>query len=143
MSESQFTVGEKATHFLIDDVAKANPNFRQVLWTGKHSQLVAMTVPVGGEIGDEVHETTDQLLTFVSGSGEADLDGHTHAVDAGDLGAVPAGAPHDFRNPGGEPLVRYTGYSPPEQAPEATYATKALADAAEAAGHDGPPQASA
>jgi len=143
MSESQFTVGEKATHFLIDDVAKANPNFRQVLWTGKHSQLVAMTVPVGGEIGDEVHETTDQLLTFVSGSGEADLDGHTHAVDAGDLCAVPAGTRHNFRNTGDEPLVLYTVYSPPEHAADATYATKALADAAEAAGHDEPPQASA
>lgn len=143
MSENQFTVGEKATHFLIDDVAKANPNFRQVLWTGKHSQLVAMTVPVGGEIGDEVHETTDQLLTFVAGSGEADLDGHTHAVDAGDLCAVPAGTRHNFRNTGDEPLVLYTVYSPPEHAVNATYATKALADAAEAAGQDEPPQASA
>ena len=62
MSENQFSVGEKATHFIIDEVAKANTNFRQVLWTGKHSQLVAMTIPVGGEIGDEVHDTTDQLL---------------------------------------------------------------------------------
>ena len=53
MSENQFSVGEKATHFIIDEVAKANTNFRQVLWTGKHSQLVAMTIPVGGEIGDE------------------------------------------------------------------------------------------
>ena len=84
MSENQFGVGEKATHFIIDEVAKANTNFRQVLWTGKHSQLVAMMIPVGGEIGDEVHDTTDQLLSFVSGSGEADLDGETHTVDAGD-----------------------------------------------------------
>ena len=42
-------------------------NFRQVLWTGKHSQLVAMTIPVGGEIGDEVHDTTDQLLSSCVG----------------------------------------------------------------------------
>lgn len=143
MNEKQFNVGERATHFIIDDVVKANSNFRQVLWTGAHSQLVAMTVPVGGEIGDEVHETTDQLLTFVSGSGEADLDGHTHAIDAGDLCAVPAGTRHNFRNTGDEPLTLYTVYSPPEHAVNGEYATKELADAAEASGADAPPQATA
>lgn len=143
MSEKQFTVGGKATHFIITEVAKENLNFRKVLWTGEHSQLVAMTIPVGGEIGDEVHDTTDQLLTFVSGSGEADLDGHTHTIDAGDLCAVPAGTRHNFRNTGDEPLVLYTVYSPPEHAVDAEYLTKALADAAEAAGADEPPQANA
>ena len=126
-------------HFIIEDVAKANPSFRKVLWTGAHSQLVVMTIPVGGEIGDEVHETTDQLLTFVSGSGHADLDGHTHAVDAGDLCAVPAGTRHNFRNTGDVPLVLYTVYSPPEHATDAEFGTKELADAAEAAGEDEPP----
>lgn len=139
MSENQFNVGEKATHFIITEAAKANQNFRQVLWTGNHSQLVAMTVPVGGEIGDEVHETTDQLLSFVSGSGEAHLDGHTHVVNAGDLCAVPAGTRHNFRNTGDEPLVLYTVYSPPEHAIDAEYRTKDLADAAEASGQDEPP----
>ena len=143
MRENQFNVGEKATHFIIDEVAKANTNFRQVLWTGKHSQLVAMTIPVGGEIGDEVHDTTDQLLSFVSGSGEADLDGETHTVDTGDLCAVPAGTRHNFRNTGDEPLVLYTVYSPPEHSTDAEYATKELADAAEASGEDAPPQATA
>lgn len=100
-----------------------------------------MTIPVGGEIGDEVHDTTDQLLSFVSGSGEADLDGETHTVDSGDLCAVPAGTRHNFRNTGDEPLVLYTVYSPPEHAIDAEYATKELADAAEASGEDAPPQA--
>lgn len=99
-----------------------------------------MTIPVGGEIGDEVHDTTDQLLTFISGTGQADLDGHTHAVDAGDLCAVPAGTRHNFRNTGDEPLVLYTVYSPPEHSIDAVYATKELADAAEASGEDAPPQ---
>lgn len=143
MSENQFNVGEKATHFIISEVAKENPNFRKVLWTGEHSQLVVMTVPAGGEIGDEVHETTDQLLTFVAGSGEADLDGHIHTVDAGDLCAVPAGTRHNFRNTGVEPLVLYTVYSPPEHAVDAEYSTKELADAAEAAGMDEPPRGTA
>ncbi len=143
MSKNQYSVGEKATHFVINEAAKSNPNFRRVLWTGEHSQLVAMTIPVGGEIGDEVHDTTDQLLSFVSGSGEADLGDHTHNVDAGDLCAVPAGTRHNFRNTGDEPLVLYTVYSPPEHAVDAEYATKALADAAEASGDDVPPKATA
>lgn len=139
MSHNQFNVGEKARHFIIADVAKENPNFRKVLWTGEHSQLVVMTVPAGGEIGDEVHDSTDQLLTFVSGTGEAVLDGHTHTVDAGDLCAVPAGTRHNFRNTGTEPLVLHTVYSPPEHAVDAEYTTKERADAAEDAGMDEPP----
>lgn len=141
MSDNQINIANNIEHFIIADIAKDNQNFRKVLWTGKHSQLVAMTIPPGGEIGDEVHETTDQLLSFVSGSGEADLDGHTHAVDAGDLCAVPAGTRHNFRNTGDEPLVLYTVYSPPEHAVDAEFGTKELADAAEAAGEDTPPNA--
>ena len=143
MSQNQFSVGEKATHFIIDEVAKANTNFRsEVLWTGKHSQLVAMTIPVGGEIGDEVHDTTDQLLSFVSGSGEADLDGETHTVDAGDLCAVPAGTPATTS----ATLAMSLWCSTPsihlrEHAIDAEYATKEVADAAEASGEDAPPQA--
>ena len=140
MSEHHFALEGNVEHFTIAGIATANPDFRKVLWTGKHSQIVLMTVPVGGEIGDEVHETTDQILTFVSGTGEADLNGHTHAVDAGDLCAVPAGAQHNFRNTGDEPLVLYTIYSPPEHAVDGAFATKEEADAAEAAGEDQPPQ---
>lgn len=102
-----------------------------------------MTVPVGGEIGDEVHEHTDQILTFISGTGEADLNGETHPIEAGDQCAVPAGAQHNFRNTGDEPLVLYTIYAPPEHAADAEYSTKEEADAAEASGQDTPPQAHA
>ncbi|MGO1542891.1 MAG: cupin domain-containing protein [Gulosibacter sp.] len=140
MNEQQHTVTGNVKHFIITDVAKANPDFRKVLWTGENSQLVVMTIPAGGEIGDEVHDTTDQLLTFISGTGQADLDGHTHAVDAGDLCAVPAGTRHNFRNTGDEPLVIYTVYSPPEHSIDTVFATKELADAAEASGEDAPPQ---
>lgn len=73
---------------------------------------------------------------FLSGTGEADLAGETHEVDQGDLCAVPAGTRHNFRNTGDEPLVLHTIYSPPEHAPGAVHATKADADAAEAAGRD-------
>lgn len=140
MTENHFTLEGNVEHFTTADIARENPDFRKVLWTGKHSQIVIMTVPVGGEIGDEVHPATDQILTFVSGSGEADLAGETHPIDAGDQCAVPAGTQHNFRNTGHEPLVLYTIYSPPEHAAEAQYATKEEADAAEASGEDAPPQ---
>ncbi|PRZ14065.1 cupin domain-containing protein [Nesterenkonia sandarakina] len=141
MTEKHFALGGNVEHFTIADIAKENSNFRKTIWTGEHAQIVLMTVPAGGEIGDEVHENTDQILTFISGSGEADLNGESHPIETGDQCAVPAGAQHNFRNTGDEPLVLYTVYSPPEHAADAQYATKAEADAAEASGEDAPPQA--
>lgn len=140
MTGKNFTIEGNVEHFTIADVAQDNPGFRRVLWTGEHAQIVVMTIPPGGEIGDEVHEHTDQILTFVSGNGHADLNNHTHPVEAGDQCAVPAGAQHNFRNTGDKPLVLYTIYSPPEHAPGATFATKEEADAAEADGQDEPPR---
>lgn len=126
-------------HFTIATVAEQSADFRRVLWTGKHSQLVIMTIPPGGEIGEEVHEDTDQLLTFVSGVGAADVAGQTRPVAAGDLVAVPAGTMHNFRNTGANPLVLYTVYGPPEHPDQTVHATKEEADAAEASGEDEPP----
>jgi mannose-6-phosphate isomerase-like protein (cupin superfamily) len=110
-----------------------------VLWTGKHTQLVIMTIPVGGEIGEETHDGTDQILTFVSGVGEAVVSGRTKQVAQGDLVVVPAGRKHNFRNTGANPLVLYTVYGPPEHADGAVHATKEEADAAEESGADEPP----
>ena len=126
-------------HFSIDLVAEQSADFRQVLWTGVHSQLVIMTIPPGGEIGAETHDHTDQILTFVSGVGEADVAGETKPVTPGDLVAVAAGALHNVRNTGVNPLVLYTVYAPPEHAEGAVHATKADADAAEESGQDEPP----
>ncbi|MGZ5421831.1 MAG: cupin domain-containing protein, partial [Aeromicrobium sp.] len=119
--------------------AEQSPDFRRVLWTGEHTQLVIMTIPPGGEIGQETHEDTDQLLTFVSGTGEADVAGQTTQITQGDLVAVPAGTPHNFRNTGPNPLVLYTVYGPPEHAEGAVHATKEEAEAAEESGQDQPP----
>ena len=126
-------------HFTIATIAEQSADFRRVLWTGKHSQLVIMTIPPGGEIGEEVHEDTDQILTFVSGNGEARISGEQHKVTAGDLVAVPAGHKHNFVNTGPNPLVLYTVYGPPEHAEGAVHHTKAQADAAEESGRDEPP----
>ena len=126
-------------HLTIATVAEKNPAFRRVLWTGQHSQLVIMTIPPGGEIGEEVHPDTDQILTFVSGVGEALVDDETREVAQGDLVCVPAGARHNFVNTGPNPLVLYTVYGPPEHADGAVHQTKEEADAAEESGEDQPP----
>ncbi|GAB4050638.1 cupin domain-containing protein [Catellatospora paridis] len=128
-------------HFTIATVAEQSADFRRVLWTGGHTQLVIMTIPPGGEIGDEVHPGTDQILTFVSGTGEADVAGQTRPVAQGDLVVVPAGTRHNFRNTGANPLVLYTVYGPPDHADGAVHATKEQAEAAEEAGRDEPPTA--
>ncbi|GAA0449448.1 hypothetical protein Aca07nite_42860 [Actinoplanes capillaceus] len=127
-------------HFTIATVAEQSPDFRRVLWTGKHTQLVIMTVPPGGEIGEEIHEV-DQILTFVSGIGKAVVGGRTRKVEQGDLVVVPAGTKHNFVNDGANPLVLYTVYGPPEHADGAVHKTKEEADAAEEAGKDEPPTA--
>ena len=127
-------------HFAIATVAEQSVDFRRVLWTGVHAQLVIMTIPPGGEIGEEVHEDTDQILTFVSGTGEAVVAGETRKVVQGDLVAVPAGTRHNFLNTGANPLVLYTVYAPPEHAEGTVHATKEEAEAAEAAGMDAPPR---
>src|SRR5688572_23423556 len=87
-------------NFSIATEAEKSPDFRRVLWTGEHSQLVIMTIPPGGEIGEEVHEDVDQILTFVSGTGKAIVSGAEETVAQGDLVAVPPGKKHNFLNPG-------------------------------------------
>jgi mannose-6-phosphate isomerase-like protein (cupin superfamily) len=126
-------------HFTIAAVADQSADFRRVLWTGERTQLVIMTIPPGGEIGEEVHEGIDQILTFVSGAGEARVDGERKAVAPGDLVVVPAGTRHNFVNTGPNPLVLYTVYGPPEHADGAVHRTKEEADAAEESGEDEPP----
>ena len=126
-------------HFAIATVAESSADFRRVLWTGKHTQLVIMTIPPGGEIGLETHDHNDQILTFVSGTGEATVGGDRRTVTQGDLVIVPAGTEHNFVNTGANPLVLYTVYGPPDHADGVVHHTKEEADAAEAARHDDPP----
>jgi mannose-6-phosphate isomerase-like protein (cupin superfamily) len=126
-------------HYTIATEAEKYADFRRVLWTGEKTQLVIMTIPPGGEIGEEVHEDIDQILTFVSGTGEAKVGGATKKVSQGDLVVVPAGTKHNFVNVGPNPLVLYTVYGPPEHADKAVHKTKEEADELEEAGKDEPP----
>ncbi len=127
-------------HFEIATVAEKSADFRRVLWTGAHTQLVVMTIPPGGEIGLETHDENDQILSFVSGIGRAEVAGDTREVTAGDIVIVPAGTEHNFTNAGPNPLVLYTVYGPADHAADTVHATKEEGDAAEAAGEDEPPQ---
>jgi mannose-6-phosphate isomerase-like protein (cupin superfamily) len=126
-------------HYTIATEAEKYADFRRVLWTGEKTQLVIMTIPPDGEIGEEVHEDIDQILTFVSGTGEAKVGGSTKKVAQGDLVVVPAGTKHNFVNTGPNPLVLYTVYGPPEHADQAVHKTKEEADELEEAGKDEPP----
>jgi len=101
-------------HYTIAAVAQKHADFRHVLWTGEHAQFVVMTIPPGGEIGEETHDDTDQMLAFLSGVGDAVIEGETRQVVPGDVVVVPAGKRHNFRNTGPDPLALYTVYAPPE-----------------------------
>ena len=126
-------------HFEIAKTAEKSADFRRVLWTGEHTQLVIMTIPPKGEIGVETHDENDQILSFVSGLGKAVVDGKTKKVGPGDVVVVPAGVRHNFLNDGPNPLVLYTVYGPPDHADGAVHRTKEEADAAEESGKDEPP----
>lgn len=119
-------------HFDIAAVTRASSDFRRVLWTGERTQLVAMTIPPGEEIGVETHEGIDQVLAFVSGTARATVGGEERTVGAGDVVVVPAGMLHNFVNSGSDPLVLWTVYGPPEHPDGTVHRTKAEADAAEA-----------
>ena len=116
----------------IEDRARLNSRFREVLATGPHSQVVVMSIPPGEDIGAEVHETVDQVLVVVAGEGAAILDGERTPIGPGWLVQVPAGTHHDLVNTGGTDLRLYTVYAPPQHAPGTVHATKADAEAAEA-----------
>ncbi|KIW00547.1 uncharacterized protein PV09_07902 [Verruconis gallopava] len=118
---------------------RAFGEFRRVLHTGLYSQLVVMEVPVGGEIGDEVH-TVDQILIFTSGKGLATVAGKDQEVEAGDIVIVPAGTLHQFVTRGDKPLELITVYSPAEHATVTVHKDKESGDKEEEEGIDEPPE---
>lgn len=109
--------------------AMTNTDFRRVLDTTERSQLVLMSVPPGGEIGQETHADNDQVLFIVGGRGEAIFDDRRHAVSSGTVVVVPAGTQHNFVATTAEALKLFTIYTPPHHRPGTVHATKADADA--------------
>jgi mannose-6-phosphate isomerase-like protein (cupin superfamily) len=91
-----------------------NSNFRKVLYTGHHMQLVLMSLKAGEEIGEETHKNVDQFFRFEKGKGKCIIDGHIYQVTNGDVIIVPSGAKHNIINTDhSEELKIYTIYSPP------------------------------
>lgn len=116
----------------IEQATKDNNNFRQVLYTAKHSQLVLMSLKPQEEIGMEAHETLDQFFRFESGQGKVIIDGNEYQISDGSAAIVPAGAMHNVINTSStEPLKLYTIYSPPNHRDGVMHATKEQAEADE------------
>ena len=97
----------------IETLTLENSDFRRVLYTGTHLQLVLMTLKVGQEIGSETHAKHDQFFRIEEGHGEISINGITRKTKSGDAIIVPAGARHNLVNRGRMPLRLYTLYSPP------------------------------
>lgn len=102
-----------------------NTDFRRVLYTGKFSQLVLMSLKPGEEIGEEVHDDVDQFFRFEQGEGKVIIDDVKHKVRDGKAVVVPSGAKHNVVNTSKkEDLKLYTIYSPPEHQDKVVRHTK-------------------
>jgi mannose-6-phosphate isomerase-like protein (cupin superfamily) len=109
----------------IEDDTMKNQDFRRVLYTGKNSQLVLMSLQPKEEIGLETH-TLDQFIRVEAGSGVAVLDGVEHQIADGTAVVIPAGTKHNIvNNSEREELKLYTLYSPPEHRDGTIHRTKA------------------
>ena len=114
----------------IEQATLANTNFRQVLYTGKHSQLVLMSLLPNQEIGMETHLDNDQFFRFEKGQGICLIDDNEYIVSDGFAIVVPAGAQHNIINTSStDDLKLYTIYSPAHHKDGIVRATKAEAEA--------------
>lgn len=100
----------------IVELCKQNTFFRKEVVTGSYSQVVLMSIPVGEDIGEEVHKV-DQTLIFIQGKGQAIINGVSSEIYPNHLVFVPANAKHNFKNTGSEDLKLYTVYAPAQHKP--------------------------
>jgi len=112
----------------IEALAVRNEQFRQVLYTAKHCQLVVMALKPREEIGLEVHKL-DQFFRVEEGTGDAILDGVRTPIRAGFAVVVPAGTKHNIINTGSGPLKLYTVYAPPNHRDGVVHRTRKDAEA--------------
>lgn len=115
----------KGFHTNIEKDSIENGNFRKVLYTGKHSQLVLMSLKPGEDIGQEVHNENDQFFRIEAGTGKCVIDGNEYNLADGSAIVVPAGAEHNVINTSeSEDLKLYTIYSPSHHKDGIVRATK-------------------
>lgn len=115
----------------IEEQTVDNRDFRRIVYTGVHAQLVLMSIEPGDELGEEVHEGTDQFFRVEEGKGEVVINGQTTHIEDEMAIIVPAGARHNIRNTGRRPLKLYTLYAPPEHPPGTVHHTREDAERAE------------
>ncbi len=116
----------------IESSTEKNENFRKVLFTGSHSQLVLMTLPPKEEIGLETHPDNDQFFRFEEGEGKVIIDGQEHIVRAGHAVVIVAGSAHNVINTSSTtPLKMYTLYAPAHHPDKTVHKTKKEAIQAE------------
>jgi len=114
----------------IEKDSLGNENFRKVLYTGKHSQLVLMSLAPNEEIGTEIHTDNDQFFRIEKGQGKCIIDGNEYEISDGFAIVVPAGAQHNIINVSAtDSLKLYTIYSPAHHKDGIVRATKAEAEA--------------
>ncbi|MDT8854581.1 cupin domain-containing protein [Paracoccaceae bacterium Fryx2] len=122
----------------IEHLTEENDDFRHVLYTGLHLQLVLMSLTPGQSIGTETHATHDQFFRIEQGTGDVMIDGLKRPIKAGDGIIVPAGAVHNLTNTGEEPMRLYTLYGPPNHMDALVQATKSEAQASHEVFHGVP-----
>lgn len=114
----------------IEETALQNDNFREVLYTAQHSQLVVMSLNPNEEIGMEIHEIVDQFIRVEQGEGKAILNGEEHVISDGFAIVVPAGTQHNIINTSAEKKLKlYTIYSPAHHKDKTIHKTKQDAEA--------------
>ncbi len=109
----------------IEKLTTKNRDYRRVLYTGKHIQLVLMSLKPGEEIGAETHRGIDQFFRVDKGTGKVVINGTSRKIKDGSAVIVPAGAKHNVINTGKEDLKLYTLYAPPEHRDGIVQKTKA------------------
>jgi mannose-6-phosphate isomerase-like protein (cupin superfamily) len=114
----------------IEQETLENNNFRKVLYTSQHGQVVVMSLLPNEEIGMEVHKYTDQFFRVDSGEGKVIMDGEESVISDGFAVVVPAGTMHNVINTSSDkPLKLYSIYMPPHHVDGTIHATKAIAEA--------------
>lgn len=109
----------------IEEKTLKNENFREVLYTAQHSQLVVMSLLPNEEIGMEVHEIVDQFIRVEQGEAKAILNGEEYVLSDGVVIVVPAGAEHNIINTSSEKKLKlYTVYSPAHHKDKTVHKTK-------------------
>lgn len=117
----------------IEDLTEDNEDFRRVLYTGKHLQLVVMRLRPGEDIGEETHPAHDQFFRVEKGKGQVDIDGVRTKIRAGDAFLAPAGSRHNVINTGDKSLRLYTLYGPAHHREGVVHATRLEAQGAKEA----------